>query len=158
MSKKLWSKRAEMTIWRIRVYALRAGNVRTHARKRIYVQSLLHVKIKREILSISETITPSDMPRLFRIQIVCSFHLQGGSNMTETNCDLFTHNQSRAYLNHLVRYLLSHYKSFFFHYFLLNSCKASVINLRQNFRFISFMSTLSVEIEGGSNMTGTICV
>jgi hypothetical protein len=28
--------------------------------------------------------------------------IQGGSNMTETNCDLFTHNQSRSYLNHLV--------------------------------------------------------
>jgi hypothetical protein len=28
--------------------------------------------------------------------------VQGGSNMTETNCDLFTHNQSRSYLNHLV--------------------------------------------------------
>jgi hypothetical protein len=23
--------------------------------------------------------------------------------MTETNCDLFTHNQSRSYLNHLVQ-------------------------------------------------------
>jgi hypothetical protein len=28
--------------------------------------------------------------------------LQGGSNMTGTNWDLFTHNQSRSYLNHLV--------------------------------------------------------
>ena len=28
--------------------------------------------------------------------------IQGGSNMTGTNCDLFTHNQSRSYLNHLV--------------------------------------------------------
>jgi hypothetical protein len=28
--------------------------------------------------------------------------VQGGSNMTGTNCDLFTHNQSRSYLNHLV--------------------------------------------------------
>jgi hypothetical protein len=26
--------------------------------------------------------------------------VQGGSNMTGTNCDLFTHNQSRSYLNH----------------------------------------------------------
>jgi hypothetical protein len=30
------------------------------------------------------------------------FEIQGGSNMTGTNCDLFTHNQSRSYLNHLV--------------------------------------------------------
>jgi hypothetical protein len=29
-------------------------------------------------------------------------NIQGGSNMTGTNCDLFTHNQSRSYLNHLV--------------------------------------------------------
>jgi hypothetical protein len=28
--------------------------------------------------------------------------IQGGSNMTGTNCDLFTQNQSRSYLNHLV--------------------------------------------------------
>jgi hypothetical protein len=28
--------------------------------------------------------------------------IQGGSYMTGTNCDLFTHNQSRSYLNHLV--------------------------------------------------------
>jgi hypothetical protein len=28
--------------------------------------------------------------------------LQGGSNMTGTNCDLFTHKLSRSYLNHLV--------------------------------------------------------
>ena len=33
---------------------------------------------------------------------VTSMNLQGGSNMTGTNCDLFTHNQSRSYLNHLV--------------------------------------------------------
>jgi hypothetical protein len=28
--------------------------------------------------------------------------IQGGSNMTGTNCDLFTHILSRSYLNHLV--------------------------------------------------------
>jgi hypothetical protein len=28
--------------------------------------------------------------------------VRGGSNMTGTNCDLFTHKQSRSYLNHLV--------------------------------------------------------
>jgi hypothetical protein len=30
------------------------------------------------------------------------FHIQGSSNMTGTNCDLFTHKSSRSYLNHLV--------------------------------------------------------
>jgi hypothetical protein len=29
-------------------------------------------------------------------------YIQGGSDMTGTNCDLFTHNQSRSYLNQLV--------------------------------------------------------
>jgi hypothetical protein len=28
--------------------------------------------------------------------------IQGGSDMTGTNCDLFTHNQSPSFLNHLV--------------------------------------------------------
>jgi hypothetical protein len=29
-------------------------------------------------------------------------NIQGGSNITGTNCDLFTHKSSRSYLNHLV--------------------------------------------------------
>jgi hypothetical protein len=33
--------------------------------------------------------------------------IQGGSNMTGTNCDLFTHKSSRSYLNHLVLSLKS---------------------------------------------------
>jgi hypothetical protein len=33
-------------------------------------------------------------------------YLQGGSNMTGTNCDLFTHKSSRSYLNHLVYWVL----------------------------------------------------
>jgi hypothetical protein len=36
-------------------------------------------------------------PRVIPFKII-----QGGSNMTGTNCDLFTHNQSWSYLNHLV--------------------------------------------------------
>jgi hypothetical protein len=31
-----------------------------------------------------------------------SSQIQGGSNMTGTNCDLLTHKSSRSYLNHLV--------------------------------------------------------
>jgi hypothetical protein len=30
-------------------------------------------------------------------------NVQGGSNMTGTNCDLFIHKSSRSYLNHLVK-------------------------------------------------------
>jgi hypothetical protein len=36
---------------------------------------------------------------------VTALDVQGGSNMTGTNCDLFTHNQSLSYLNHLVCFL-----------------------------------------------------
>jgi hypothetical protein len=39
---------------------------------------------------------------LRRIQRDIAIYVQGGLNMTGTNCDLFTHNQSRSYLNHLV--------------------------------------------------------
>jgi hypothetical protein len=38
----------------------------------------------------------------FRSSLILFSHLQGGSNMTGTNCDLFTHNSTRSYLNHLV--------------------------------------------------------
>jgi hypothetical protein len=40
--------------------------------------------------------------------------VQGGSNMTGTNCDLFTHNHSRSYLNDLVTQI----RPRFFLYFL----------------------------------------
>jgi hypothetical protein len=36
------------------------------------------------------------------VNIEPSFLIQGCSDMTGTNCDLFTHNQSQSYLNHLV--------------------------------------------------------
>jgi hypothetical protein len=39
---------------------------------------------------------------LYREIIAVRSDIQGGSNMTGTNCGLFTHNQSRSYLNHLV--------------------------------------------------------
>ena len=37
-----------------------------------------------------------------RRSVQCTAVIQGGSNMTGTNCDLFTHKSSRSYLNHLV--------------------------------------------------------
>jgi hypothetical protein len=33
-------------------------------------------------------------------------YIQGGSNMTGTNCDLFTHKSSRSYLNHLLIFIV----------------------------------------------------
>jgi hypothetical protein len=51
-----------------------------------------------------------NVSRIFKINVnrreqcllLVKIYIQGGSNMTGTNCDLFTHNQSRSYLNHLV--------------------------------------------------------
>jgi hypothetical protein len=48
-------------------------------------------------LRTTELVSVLTAGRSFTIVII-----QGGSNMTGTNCDLFTHNQSRSYLNHLV--------------------------------------------------------
>jgi hypothetical protein len=47
---------------------------------------------------------PAHNESLYRLRYLGSkgLELQGGSNMTGTNCDLFTHNQSRSYLNHLL--------------------------------------------------------
>ena len=45
----------------------------------------------------------------FKIKFCLELHsldIQGGSNMTGTNCDLFTHNYSRSYLNHLVEHVV----------------------------------------------------
>jgi hypothetical protein len=42
------------------------------------------------------------MNETIRVGIYIYIYIQGGSNMTRTNCDLFTHNQFRSYLNHLV--------------------------------------------------------
>jgi hypothetical protein len=39
-----------------------------------------------------------------------NMYTQGGSNMTGTNCDLFTHKSSPSYLNHLV-YILTTLRS-----------------------------------------------
>jgi hypothetical protein len=41
-------------------------------------------------------------PVLFLLFAQSTYIIQGGSNMTGTNCDLFTHKSSRSYLNHLV--------------------------------------------------------
>jgi len=37
--------------------------------------------------------------KLYKMQ---GIYIQGGSIMTGTDCGLFTHNQSRSYLSHLV--------------------------------------------------------
>jgi hypothetical protein len=54
------------------------------------------------------------MSSTIRWQANASKHVQGGLNITGTNCDLFTYNQSRSYLNQLV--------------FLWNLCCAKVVS------------------------------
>jgi hypothetical protein len=43
-----------------------------------------------------------EIKRMWKIKCMIIPIIQGGSNMTGTNCDLFTHKSSRSYLNHLV--------------------------------------------------------
>jgi hypothetical protein len=53
-----------------------------------------------------DTVTWSHIPEDLNLQQKCCedimYHIKGGSNMTGTNCDLFTQKSSRSYLNHLV--------------------------------------------------------
>jgi hypothetical protein len=70
-------------------------------------------------------------------------NVQGGSNMTGTNCDLFTHNQSRSYLNHLVRMTL-HRCAFAYDY-----CRGKAVNItdlcmRAILRVMSFVALLAL--------------
>jgi len=44
---------------------------------------------------------------MMMIMMVVVVMIQGGSNMTGTVTGLFTHKQSRSYLNHLVLYVLN---------------------------------------------------
>jgi hypothetical protein len=62
------------------------------------IKTMLLFLLAHETLKVIE-VTEAGYQHLF------IFYVQGGSNMTGTNCDLFTHNQSRSYLNHLVCYM-----------------------------------------------------
>jgi hypothetical protein len=67
---------------------------------------LTRVQISQPVSSLSDTTHPFTMDLLsayisFRFQTK-NTEVQGGSNMTGTNCHLFTHKSSRSYLNHLV--------------------------------------------------------
>jgi hypothetical protein len=54
------------------------------------------------------TISDIDLPLVLRSKlklyktVIKPVVIQGGLNMTGTNCDLFIHKSSRSYLNHLV--------------------------------------------------------
>jgi hypothetical protein len=52
---------------------------------------------------------PECVPKTHSLQLL---YIQGGSNMTGTNCDLFIHEQARSYLNHPVHGKRSHNKPY----------------------------------------------
>jgi hypothetical protein len=59
-------------------------------------------RLQRTVLKLD---TLSEAQKTLETEHFFQHHLsnvQGGSNMTGTNCDLFTHKSSRSYLNHLV--------------------------------------------------------
>jgi hypothetical protein len=77
---------------------------------------------------------------------VCMY-VQGGSNMTGTNCDLFTHNQSRSYLNHLVyMYVYTCWANY-------NLCASRfiIINIIISFKFNFYYLLLQQSVENFSN-------
>jgi hypothetical protein len=55
-------------------------------------------KMYEYVHQIHKIVSAQPLPLYF----IGELYVQDGSNMTGTNCDLFTHNQSRSYLNHLV--------------------------------------------------------
>jgi hypothetical protein len=56
-------------------------------------------------------------------------NVQGGSNKTGTNCDLFTHKSSRSYLNHLVITFSRQYLFIFAPVHILISCHTQFVML-----------------------------
>jgi hypothetical protein len=72
-----------------------------------------HVKVSATSRSLVQRSPTSRMRRTWPALLTTSTvpylrMIQGGSNMTRTNCDLFTHKSSRSYLNHLVYDLWHH--------------------------------------------------
>ena len=61
-------------------------------------------------------------------------NVQGGSNMTGTNCDLFTHKSSRSYLNHLV-FIVRFSWSCFWHWTVLNYSVFDVLTTASRIRW-----------------------
>jgi hypothetical protein len=71
--------------------------------------------------------------------------------MTGTNCDLFTHNQSRSYLNHLVL-VLKHYQ---------RNLKEQGMGLRENYfqnTKYDWEQSKKAEFQKGSVRQTTMCV
>jgi hypothetical protein len=67
----------------------------------------LGVRIREYKCNLTEKHSDDSELTSHAIKLIVLMLVQGGSNVTGTNCDLFTHNQSRSYLNDLVAYYLS---------------------------------------------------
>jgi hypothetical protein len=85
--KSIWATRR-----RVRTFVLETTRVKLNAVRFVFVNCLVKQHTEASVRGSHRT----------NLCFVMTSHIQGGSNMTGTNCDLFTHNQSRSYLNHLV--------------------------------------------------------
>ena len=65
-----------------------------------YLLDRKHTKMKRGF-EMKIPLNSEMANELLVFRELSSVNIQGSSNMTGTNCDLFTHKQSRSYLNHL---------------------------------------------------------
>jgi hypothetical protein len=90
----------DVTIWRIRVECWISKATRAHANTDKYV---LFIAFPRQQLfaNVFRCYLIRALSVLFKFSLA-PWNIQGGSTMTGTNCDLFTHKSSRSYLNHLV--------------------------------------------------------
>jgi hypothetical protein len=73
--------------------------------------------------------------------------IQGGSNMTGTNCDLFTHKSSRSYLNHLVYGTIECFDSL--------TCSATIL-LQHNIAGTGHLSVFRRKGPGGGGGGGVL--
>jgi hypothetical protein len=68
----------------------------------VYLYSLHDVSYQPDIPLDDHQIQSAVQPLSYTAKNSNRIYVQGGSNMTGTNCDFFTHKSSRSYLNHLV--------------------------------------------------------
>ena len=93
------SERSQMAIW-LRKHT--PAPVNPHPRAHTHTRTRTHSQKYVRLIAF-----PRQQWCRERVLVLCCMYMpllfiQGGSNMTRTNCDLFTHNQYRSYLNHLV--------------------------------------------------------
>jgi hypothetical protein len=96
----IWCSQRTQTIWRMRVacWISKMKSAKAHA---CAVHLHPHASSHSRTHMLTHTHTHTE-----------KYVIQGGSNMTGTNCDLFTHKSSRSYLNHLVLITFPHQQWF----------------------------------------------